>query len=397
MEIIVVALALTVGLLTLFLVFMWRARQKGLPGISDAVKAEFQNLSQQALNQASETFLNLANERFSRQTEAGVQELETKKQLIDQQLSGVKGELEKVSNLVQSFEKDRAAKFGELTTQLKAITEQTAALTTSTSTLREALSSSRVRGQWGERMAEDILRLIGFAEGINYMKQSTIQDVGTRPDFVFLLPGDLRMNMDVKFPLDNYVRYLEGDSDQERDQRKTDFVRDVRAHIKEVSTRDYIDPAGGTVDYVLLFIPNESIYSFIHENDPDIVEVALKARVICCSPMTLFAVLSMVRQAVDSFALQKASEEIISLFGSFNAQWSKFGESLDTLGRRITSVQNAYEQVAGPRKRMLERPLNRIEGLRVQRGIEAAPVIDVDIEASEDEGLEIDPQGVSDS
>ena len=123
------------------------------------------------------------------------------------------------------------------------------------------------------------------------------------------------------------------------------------------------------MDYVLLFIPNESVYSFIHENDPDVLDVALQSRVICCSPFTLFAVLAVIRQAVDNFALQKAAEEIISLFGRFNEEWNKFNTSLATLGTRLSSVQRAFEQVTGTRKRMLERPLNRIEALRNQRGI----------------------------
>src|SRR3989442_690290 len=78
--------------------------------------------------------------------------------------------------------------------------------------LREALSSSKARGQGGERMAEDVLRLAGLLEGVNYRKQTTIDGAG-RPDYTFLLPNGRVMHMDVKFPLDNYVRHLEAGSD----------------------------------------------------------------------------------------------------------------------------------------------------------------------------------------
>ncbi len=139
-----------------------------------------------------------------------------------------------------------------------------------------------------------------------------------------------------------------------------------------MTSREYIDPEGGTVDYVLLFVPNESVYSFIHETDPGMLDAALQERVICCSPFTLFAVLAVVRQAVDNFALQKASEEIISLLGRFNNEWEKFQESLTTLGRRLNSVQTTYEQVTGTRKRQLERHLRRIEALRQEKGLSVA-------------------------
>ena len=211
-------------------------------------------------------------------------------------------------------------------------------------------------------MAEDVLRLLGFIEGVNYYKQETIEGVGSRPDFVFPLPGDLRMNMDVKFPYDNYVKFLDAQSEPERNQHKGAFLRDVRARIREVTTREYIDPEKGTVDYVLLFIPNESIYQFIHESDPTMQDTALQSKVICCSPFTLFAVLAVVRQAVDNFALQRGSEEIIGLFGRFYNEWGKFTEGLDVSGKRLASTQKTYEQLTGPRRRMLERPLRRIEG-----------------------------------
>ena len=368
MEIVITVLSISLVALMVLLIFTLQRKSKAPDG-DEVVRTQFQALSQEALSKASEQFLNLAQERLTRQTETNTRELDSKKQLIDQQLSVMSARLEQVSTLVQETETKRAAGFSQLTTQLQAIGQQAANLTASTTTLREALSSSRARGQWGERMAEDILRVIGFTDGINYLKEETIDGVGSRPDFVFLLPGDLKLNMDVKFPFDNYIKYLEEPTESERAKYQNAFLRDVRARIREITTREYIDPEGGTVDYVLLFIPNESVYSFIHENDPDVLDVALQSRVICCSPFTLFAVLAVIRQAVDNFALQKAAEEIISLFGRFNEEWNKFNTSLATLGTRLSSVQRAFEQVTGTRKRMLERPLNRIEALRNQRGI----------------------------
>ena len=373
MEIAVVVLGFLVLVLTVALLWVVLRRNTD-PIVESTVKTELQAMSQAALAQASEQFLTLAEERLAREGEAHTQELAAKKQLIDRELLSVSGSLEKVTSLIQGIEKDREAKFGALTEQLKTIGSQTQALTASTNTLGEALSNTQVRGQWGERMADDILRLIGFVEGVNYFRQKTLEGVGSRPDFVFLLPGDLKLNMDVKFPLDNYLRCLAAKSEGERDRYKNSFVRDVRSHIKSVTTREYIDPEGGTVDYVVLFIPNTSVYSFIHEHDRDVIDVALSSRVICCSPFTLFAVLSVVRQAVDSFALQKASEEIVGLFGRFNVEWDKFLASLETLGNRIGSAQRSYDELVGPNKRSLERPLRQIDHLRKERGLPVAPL-----------------------
>lgn len=114
MEILIGVLIVAVLILTGLLVLS--RRSPSAKGVSDSLKTEFQTLSQTALKSASEQFLRLADERFNRLSDAGSHDLLEKKELIDQQLQNMKGELTKVTNLVQTLEKAREAKFGELTT-----------------------------------------------------------------------------------------------------------------------------------------------------------------------------------------------------------------------------------------------------------------------------------------
>lgn len=344
-------------------------RKSNIDDVINNVKASFGNLSLEALSKSTEEFLKLAKAKLESEREMGIKELDAKKGLIDQQLNRMTTELENVSKLVQDLEKDRIEKFGQLTNQLKSASEQTLLLMQTTNTLREALASTKIRGQWGERMAEDVLRLAGFIENVNYLKQKSIGGIGSRPDFTFLLPRNLKMNMDVKFPLDNYIRFIEAKTDSERVKFRNDFLRDVRAKLKEVTTRDYINPEQNTVDYVLLFIPNEQIYAFIHEQDNSILDEGIRNKVIFCSPITFFAVLAVIRQAIDNFALEQTSNEILSLLGLFKKQWIEFIKKLELLGKRIDDTQKEYEALATTRRRQLERPLDKIEDLRVQRGL----------------------------
>ena len=78
------------------------------------------------------------------------------------------------------------------------------------------LQVPKKRGEWGERMAEDILRLVGLVEGINYIKQKTLEGSSGRPDYTFFLPNSMKINMDVKFPLDNYQNYLDAQTDHDK-------------------------------------------------------------------------------------------------------------------------------------------------------------------------------------
>lgn len=344
-----------------------RERRADMEAIISHLKASFGSLSLDALSKSTEQFLKLAKATLESERQASVQELEGRKFLIDQQLKRMTSELDNIAGLMKELERDRVEKFGELTKHLQLAGEQTNLLLQTTGVLKEALAGTKARGQWGERMTEDILRVAGFVENVNYVKQRMIEGVGSRPDFTFFLPRGLKLNMDVKFPFDNYIRFLDASNDGEKARFRADFLRDVKAKIREVTTRDYINSEQNTVDYVLLFIPNEQVYAFVHEQDSLLLEAAIKQHVICCSPSTLFAVLAVIRQAVDSFALEQTSNEILVLLGSFKKQWDEFLKKLDLLGKRIEDLHREFDILNTTRRRQLERPLARIEQIRKER------------------------------
>jgi DNA recombination protein RmuC len=147
------------------------------------------------------------------------------------------------------------------------------------------------------------------------------------------------------------------------------FLRDVRARVKELAKPGYIDER--TPGFVLLFIPNEAVYGFIHAHDPDLADEALRRHVVLCSPFTLFAVLGVIRQAADAVALQRNADEVIDILAGFRAQWDQFTDKLETLGKQLQTVHNTYEQVNGPRRRQLERQLDHVETVRQRRGLPA--------------------------
>ncbi|MBI1363228.1 MAG: DNA recombination protein RmuC [Proteobacteria bacterium] len=354
---------LVLGLATGFGYAFWR--QRALSTMQDA----FARLSADVLRQNTEQFLHLANETLSKQTQTGEKDLDGKKQLIDGTLVAMKAELDKVQTMMNTLEKDRHQKFGQLSDELKRAAQQTDKLQETANHLRAALANTKARGQWGERMAEDVLRMAGFIEGINYHKQKTLENAGGRPDYTFNLPHGQMVNMDVKFPFDSYLRYLEAGSDMERQAHKEQFLRDARDRVKELTKRGYIDAAGDTtLDYVLLFIPNEQVYAFLHEMDPNLLDEALKNKVILCSPITLYAVLAVIRQAMDNFRLERTAGEILRVLGDFRSQWGKFTEVMDKVGQRLDSAQKEFQTLATTRTRMLERQLDKIDELQHHEG-----------------------------
>jgi len=203
-----------------------------LEALLGRVRDSFGALSQEALKASTGELLKLARENLDGRVNLGEKDLESKKQLIDQNLSTMKGDIHKMQELVSRFESERARQYGELDVQLKTAARETSRLQDTADHLRQALVSTKARGQWGERMAEDVLRLAGFVEGVNYIKQKVLDMAASRPDYTFWLPQGLKVNMDVKFPLNSYLRYLEADNESARETHKTQFLRDVRTRIK---------------------------------------------------------------------------------------------------------------------------------------------------------------------
>ncbi|MDB4911300.1 MAG: hypothetical protein JWO39_2123 [Gemmatimonadetes bacterium] len=325
----------------------------------DSVKALTSDLITGGVKQLNDA----ARDSLSKYTSDNQSALESKKALIDQSLESMNVKLEKVGVLVRELETVRAEKYGELSKQLVDASSATTRLSDAADQLRGILSNPTARGQWGERLAEDVLRAAGLVEGINYGKQVPMAS-GCRPDFTFNLPNGLILNMDVKFPLDNYLRSFECTSESDRKVCTEQFKRDVQKTIKQVHERGYIDVAEKTVDYAILFVPNERVLSFLNECDATAIDSALRNRVVICSPFTLYAVLVVVRQAMDNFTFAQTTSEMLELHGVFNREWTKFKEAFDGIKESIDGLQEAFEVLTTTRRRKLDGVLDKIDGLR---------------------------------
>jgi DNA recombination protein RmuC len=358
--IVCVILALVIGVLV-----GWMLASRAAADTADVVSARavetLRDERQQQVQSTVDTVVSVASSKLGDQLAAGKMVLERERESVSTQVAGVESELQRLGLLVADLQKERAEQSGQLSTGLKQAIQATSALADTTRTLQEALASPKARGQWGERMAEDVLRAAGFLEGTSYQKQVKAAGGGI-PDYTFPLPTGHVVNMDVKFPIDNYLRWLEAD-EAARPSLATAFRRDVRNRVNELTDRCYVDP-NHTVDYLLLFVPNESVYGFLHEHDADLIDYALARKIVLCSPTTLFAVLAVIRHAVDNFMVESRSHDILGALGELRVQWEKWQEPMDKMRRGLDSAQRAYDDLAGTRTRSFERQLERLEAFR---------------------------------
>lgn len=363
-------IALVISLVATVAALTWLIARRNVASTAPAAPAVSADVISQAAMLAVEQAITMSREQLGAHTQASDAALAGRQQLIDQRLgevqTGVRTDIDRLSQLVQQLGQATSERFGQVDRSLQVHSEITQMLSSTTNSLREALASSNARGQWGERMAEDVLRLAGFHEGVNYHKRTAVEGEGRGiPDFTFLLPKGHVLFMDVKFPMAAYLKYLEAGTEAERSAHRAAFVRDVRARVRELARREYATTDDrSAIDNVLLFVPNETVSAFIHESDVGLIEEAMASNIVICSPLTLFAFLGVIRQAFDNFVIEETSQEILQLLGKFGQQWSKYTESVDKVKRGFDSLNRSFDELATTRRRALERPLNAIEDLR---------------------------------
>jgi len=270
-----------------------------------------------------------------------------------------------LEDYMKSAEKERIDTYSALKTSVEESRKITEKLSVSTEGLKKVLSDNQVRGQFGEQVAEDLLKMAGFVKGVDYEFNKKQEGSQTRPDFAVFLPDGTRINVDSKFPYANLQNMSEAEDKVTKTKYMKDFEKDVKEKIKQVTTRDYINPTDKTVDFVILFIPNEMIFSFIYEKMPDIVESAMQSRVVLAGPFSFTAILRMIRQSYENFRVQSNIYNIIAHVKAFEKEFGVFSEAFLKIGDRIDALDKQYDTVSTTRFKQLEKRMDKVkqEGL----------------------------------
>jgi DNA recombination protein RmuC len=347
-----------------FGVAWWLGQQRlaALQGAEAQLKQAFTALAAEALQANSQQLAELGKAQLAVQQKEGEGVFTQKSQQVTATLGQIQHQMTEKLGQVQAkldvLEKERAQQYQALDVRLSEAGKVIHTLQQTTGSLREALANTRVRGQWGERMAADVLRLAGLQEGINFSTQTQLTD-GSKPDFTFHLPSGRVLHMDVKFPLDGYLGYLNATDEAARSAALKGFVAATRGHLKTTGARSYrIDPNG--LDYVLVFIPNEQVYATLFEHDPQLLDYALGQKIILCSPTTLLAVLALINQAEAAFKLEAQFAALAADLGSFKGQWEKFIDAHDDVKKAFDRVGKTFDDLLGVRTRQLEKTVEKL-------------------------------------
>ncbi|MCB2055490.1 MAG: DNA recombination protein RmuC [Geminicoccaceae bacterium] len=347
-------------------------RQAETDALLDGVKLAFADISADTFRRAGDDVTRLAHGVLQGERRIHGERLAVERAELEARMTTVLGQLERMQHLVRELEQDRSGKFGELAAQLAHAGEGAERLQRTTERLSRALSNARARGQWGERMAEDLIRALGLVEGTSYFRQRPMAS-GSRPDFTFVMPGERVVHMDVKFPFDNLLKSLEAPDAAGRQRLEQAFVRDVRQKITEVVQRGYVAPDQGTLDLALLFIPNEGVFRSMLELDAGLLEDALAHRVVLVSPVTCFAVLAVLRHLARQWELARHGRELVRIVDAFRQAWDSYRDKSQAVENRLEQVLDEVRHLNGRRRRAVDRTLDRLGDLDHPTGDERPP------------------------
>ena len=318
------------------------------------------------------------------------------------QLGPVKQQLQQMQDVVQRLEKERTEQFSSISEQLRTAVETDENLRKQTQQLSQALSSNSLRGVWGETQLRKLVELAGLIKHADFSEQATITtDTGMgRADMVINLPGGKSLAIDSKVPFSAYQEasaiseLATGEEASRRDRLIKDHVAAVRKHIDDLGSKAYWTCLGSSPDFVICFLPSESLLSAALDSDPALMEYAFKKNVALSSPVSLFSVLKTINYILRQNADESQVRSMIKLGRELYERVGKLATLTSDLGNKLTSTVKSYNAfVSSLESRMLvtARKLNDldenelgIDSIDEPKQIEESPTAMTSKELSED-------------
>jgi DNA recombination protein RmuC len=256
--------------------------------------------------------------------------------------------LKRFGDQVTEIEKSRVGAYSEITTQMKALTELQERVRQSTDQLKTALRSPVQRGRWGEMQLRRVVELSGMLEYSDFTEQKTLfGEQNQRPDLIVRLPNNVQVVVDSKVSLDAYLRAMEADNEPDRARHLKDHANQVRTHVKALGEKAYWQRLPVSPEFVIAFLPLESLYSAALEFDPALMDFGVEKRVLIATPGTLITLLLTISHGWRQHVIAENLDQIRTTGQELYTRLLTMAQHFSKLGSAIEKTVETYNQTVG--------------------------------------------------
>ena len=281
---------------------------------------------------------------------------------------------------VQNLEQARAEAYGSITAQVKALTSLQERVRESTEQLKTALRSPIQRGRWGEIQLRRVVELAGMLEHCDFAEQETLfGERRQRPDLIVNLPNGCQVVVDSKVSLEGYLRAIESTDEESRTRHLATHSRQVRTHIKSLAEKSYWQQLPGSPEFVVAFLPLESLFSAALENDPELLSFAAQNRVVIASPITLITLLLTVAHGWHQQRVADDLKNVAATGAELYERLLAMGENFSKLGDVIEKTVGAYNSAMHSLEKRVLVSARRLRTLHSQSAGEIAQIEQIEL------------------
>jgi DNA recombination protein RmuC len=324
------------------------------------LRETFQVLSAEALEKSAPQFLRLANEAFAKLQIGADGSLAKRQEAIAALVQPLKEQLESYQRRLQQSETSQAAVLGEVKKQLEGLAQNSQALSTETFALRKVLSSNQARGRWGEETLRRVVEAAGLSPHCDFSEQAQSDD--KKPDLLVRLPGERLIIVDAKVPDLDFLHGIDAADGKARAAALGNHAAKLRETIKDLAKKDYPAQFPGSLDYVVLFLPAESLFSAALEGDAELILWAAKRQIMLATPASLIALLRAVSvcwqqhaQTVNAREIAEAAQELFTRVAKFTEHFERIRAGLDKANGAYNDALGSYDRMVRPAGEKLAR------------------------------------------
>ena len=333
-------------------------QEKALADLRDTFKV----LSADALKQSAPEFLRLAEQSFGKFQETAKGDLAQRQEAIKVLVEPLKQQLEAYQKRLQQSETAQSSTLGEVKKQLELLGHQSTTLAQETQQFRLVLHSNQARGRWGEETLRRVVEAAGMSAHCDFTEQTSSGE--NRPDLVVKLPGERFIIVDAKVPDFDFLNALESAEPVKRAEALAAHAQKLRATIKALADRDYPRQFPNALDYVVLFVPAESLFSAALEGDHDLIVWAAEKRILLATPASLIALLRSVSVSWQQHAQTENARDITEAAQELYSRVVTFTEHLEKIGDGLKRANESFNKAVGSYERMVRPAGERIQKLR---------------------------------